>query len=60
MTSPSLVGCIREEQGLIVPEHGFGALLRTRSAGLPDTRYAHLRDGEAGCFIARVDRAAGD
>lgn len=24
---------------------------------LPDTRYAHLRNGEAGCFIARVDRA---
>ena len=24
---------------------------------LPSTRYAHLRNGEAGCFIARVDRA---
>jgi len=24
--------------------------------GLPDTRYVHLRNGEAGCFIARVDR----
>ena len=23
----------------------------------PDTRYAHIRNGEAGCFIARVDRA---
>jgi hypothetical protein len=23
----------------------------------PDTRYAHLRNEEAGCFIARVDRA---
>ena len=25
--------------------------------GLAETRYAHLRNGEAGCFIARVDRA---
>jgi hypothetical protein len=25
--------------------------------GSPDTRYVHLRNGEAGCFIARVDRA---
>jgi hypothetical protein len=25
--------------------------------GLPHTRYAHLRNGEAGCFIARLDRA---
>jgi uncharacterized protein DUF1203 len=25
--------------------------------GSADTRYAHLRNGEAGCFIARVDRA---
>ncbi len=24
--------------------------------GHPDTRYAHLRHGEAGCFIARADR----
>jgi hypothetical protein len=29
--------------------------------GLAGTCYAHLRNGEAGCFIARVDRAhAGD
>jgi hypothetical protein len=28
--------------------------------GLPDTRYAHLRNGEAGCFIARIDRVACD
>jgi hypothetical protein len=28
-----------------------------RAFGVADTRYAHLRNGEAGCFIARVDRA---
>jgi hypothetical protein len=26
----------------------------------PETRYAHLRNGEAGCFIARVERALDD
>lgn len=57
---------------LVVEGYGdAGTLLRRRRVegptvdavleevlGLPDARYAHLRNGEAGCFIARVDRTA--
>jgi len=28
--------------------------------GLPETRYAHLRNEEAGCFVARVEPVADD
>jgi hypothetical protein len=56
---------------LVVEAYGdAGALLLQRRVGVDsvdavlahafgfaDTRYAHLRNGEAGCFIARVDRA---
>lgn len=43
-----------------VGEDSVDAVL-AHAFGLSDTRYAHLRNGEAGCFIARVDRVdAGD
>jgi hypothetical protein len=59
---------------LVVEGYGeAGELLRRRRVGttsidavldevlsLADTRYAHLRNGEAGCFIARVERAMDD
>ena len=57
---------------LVVEGYGAGgALLLQRRVGdaafedvldevleRPDAEYAHLRNGEAGCFIARVDRGA--
>lgn len=38
-----------------VGEDSVDAVL-AHAFGFADTRYAHLRNGEAGCFIARVDR----
>lgn len=52
------------DRGMIVCQHRVGSAnvdaVLSEVLDLPETRYAHLRNGEAGCFIARVERAASD
>jgi hypothetical protein len=42
----------RERVGAQEPEGLLGRLFAD-----PDTEYVHIRNAEAGCFMARVDRA---
>lgn len=45
---------VQERVGADVPEEAVARIFE-----VPDVAYAHLRNGEAGCFMARVDRGSG-
>jgi hypothetical protein len=52
------------EGGILLAQRRIGResvdLVLAEIFNLPEAGYAHIRNGEAGCFIARVDRARAD
>jgi hypothetical protein len=56
---PLVVEGFRSGGSLVVQERANGGppeQVVARVFATPDVAYAHLRNGEAGCFMARVDR----